>query len=286
LVPQLSSKNDPWHPPITHLHLCIEMAKCVQNRSNTREQLEEENEKLRALTTHLQSAREDERNSMAREIHDGVAQSLTRLKFELAWLHATLAAEPEPIRRKVESISSEVDAIIQAARRIASELRPPLLDDFGLTAAIEWQLEELAKKTGIRVEFRSDLGGCTIEEARSIGMFRILEEALKNAVRHSKPKTIKVSLLQGEESLELRVTGTGTGARKRDVANEMSLGLLEMHERVLALGGALEVAGVSAGATNIAATIPLRVNTYEEHKEAITNHIWNSARPGQEGADQ
>jgi two-component system sensor histidine kinase UhpB len=262
------------------------MAKCIQNRSTTREQLEEETEKLRALTAHLQSAREHERNSMAREIHDGVAQSLTRLKFELAWLHATLAAEPDPIRRKVESISSEVDAIIQAVRRIASELRPPLLDDFGLTAAIEWQLEELAKETGIRVEFRSDLGGCNIGEDRSIGMFRILQEALTYATRHSKPKIIRVSLLQREESLELRVTDTGTGIRKSDVTTEMSLGLLEMHERALALGGALKGAGVSSGCTDIAATIPLRVNTYEEHKEAITNHIWNSARPGQEGADQ
>lgn len=248
--------------------------------------MEEETEKLRALTAHLQSAREHERNSMAREIHDGVAQSLTRLKFELAWLHATLAAEPDPIRRKVESISSEVDAIIQAVRRIASELRPPLLDDFGLTAAIEWQLEELAKETGIRVEFRSDLGGSNIGEDRSIGMFRILQEALTYAARHSKPKTIRVSLLQREESLELRVTDTGTGIRKSDVTNEMSLGLLEMHERARALGGALKVAGVSPGCTDIAATIPLRGNTYEEHKEAITNHIWNSARPGQEGADQ
>src|SRR5437763_2133839 len=142
-------------------------------------------DQLRALTGYLQSVREEERSRIAREIHDELGQVLTALKMDLAWLQARLAriCQEEgipPLLKKAEAMSDLLDTTVQEVRRIATELRPGILDNFGLAAAIEWQAQDFQTHSGIRCLVATDLEDLELDGDRSTAAFRILQEALTN----------------------------------------------------------------------------------------------------------
>jgi PAS domain S-box-containing protein len=144
---------------------------------------------LRALTFRLQNQQEEERRRIARKIHDELGQVLTVLKIDVAWLLTRLGKADVTCLQRLQDMTRLLDTLVTSVRRISTELRPDILDDLGLTAAIEWQLQEVCKRTGIAYEFTTPADDLALEQAQATAMFRILQEALTNVVRQRRAKS-------------------------------------------------------------------------------------------------
>jgi PAS domain S-box-containing protein len=224
-------------------------------------------EQLRALAAHATKAREGERTSIAREIHDELGQALTALKMDLAWLdkHMKKWFESQTDSSSVEAGFHErtrgmitlTEDTIHTVRRIATQLRPALLDDLGLEAAAEWQVKDFAERTGLVCDFKSDIGDFDLDPALATAGFRILQEALTNVARHAEATRVKVRLDVREDDLHLEVRDDGRGIRPYELINARSLGLLGMRERALALGGKVEIKRAKPRGTSMVARLPL-----------------------------
>jgi signal transduction histidine kinase len=212
-------------------------------------------DQLRALNERMDAAREDERTGIAREIHDQLGQSLTALKLDIAWL-ARRSDDGEAVREKLAEMSKTSDEILQSVRRISTELRPGVLDDLGLEAAIEWQAEDFQKRTGTRVEVRARLGDVRLERHLATTAFRIFQEALTNVTRHADATRVDIDLHldKGQLVLEIGDDGVGLPANLRGG----SLGLLGMRERARRLGGDCVVSRREPRGTMVTLRLPLR----------------------------
>jgi PAS domain S-box-containing protein len=213
-------------------------------------------EQLRVLAAHLQSIREEERTRIAREIHDELGQLLTGLKLDLAWLATRLPMAQEYMREKIRTMSGLVDDTIKSVRRIATELRPGILDDLGLTAAIEWQAQEFQTRTGIHCEFLAEQSNGVDDPERRTALFRILQETLTNVARHAHATQVVVSLQVDDNRCELRVEDNGRGITDAEIFNRKSLGLLGIQERARLLGGDVHIIGRPGTGTTISVWIP------------------------------
>jgi PAS domain S-box-containing protein len=229
----------------------------MTDRKRAEEELESSREQLRNLAAHLQSAREEERRLIAREIHDELGQSLTALKMDLFWLDKRMPIDQKPLLKKTKSMSKLIDKTVRRIKKISAELRPGLLDYLGLPAAVEWEGEEFQNRTGIKCEVNLDSEDIILDQDRSTALFRIFQEALTNAARHSNATRVKVSLKEKAGKLELRVRDNGKGITEKQISNPKSFGLIGMRERAQFLGGDVEIRGVQDKATTIIATIPL-----------------------------
>lgn len=224
-----------------------------------RRQLEEQ---LVALSAHVESAREEERTGIAREIHDELGQALTALKLELAWIGRRVTAAGDLPRaallQKLSDTSKMVDEIIGQVRRISSELRPGVLDDLGLVAALEWQGQEFERRTGLICVVQSEVADDEhFDRALSTAMFRAFQEALTNVARHGEATHVDVWLGRDDGSLELRVTDDGIGITPEAIGSSESLGLLGIRERARRLGGSATVSCSPSGGTVVAVRVPL-----------------------------
>jgi signal transduction histidine kinase len=229
----------------------------VAERLLTEERLRESEEKLRALAARLQSVREEEQIRIAREIHDGLGQALTGLKMDLTWLAGKLPAEQKPLTNKIESMFQLIDDTIHSVRKIASGLRPEVLDEAGLAAAIGWQAKDFQLRTGIRckVDLPPDSDG--LDRGRSTALFRIFQEVLTNVARHASATRVDVFMQRDADMLTLEVRDNGKGITPAEILNPKSLGLLGMRERVLPFGGRIEINGVRGKGTQVTVSIPL-----------------------------
>jgi signal transduction histidine kinase len=213
-------------------------------------------EQLRALSAHLQSVREEERALIAREIHDELGQELTGLKMDLSWVIKRLPDDQKLLIRKTESMSKLVDNTIQSVRRISTKLRPGVLDDLGLTAAIDWQAEDFQNRTGISCEFHSNLREVDLDQDRSTTVFRILQETLTNVARHASATHVNIFLKEETNSLALVVEDNGRGITEGEASDPKSLGLLGMRERALVFGGEVQIRGTPGRGTTVTLKIP------------------------------
>ncbi len=226
-----------------------------------RSQMEEQ---LRELSAHVELVREDERTGIAREIHDQLGQALTALKLDLAWLTRRLARITDEssgsemtLLDKLQAMSDMTDGIIDQVRRISAELRPGVLDDLGLLAALEWQGDEFEKRTGVTCAIASNLGDAPVDRALATAIFRIFQEALTNITRHAKASHVAVRLDRRGDRLHLEVDDDGTGISPDAAQDPRSLGLLGMRERARRLGGAAEVRPGREGGTTVHVEVPL-----------------------------
>ena len=218
------------------------------------ERLRESEDKLRRLAAHLISVREEERAHIAREIHDELGQVLTGLKMEVTWLAKRL--KDKPLIEKTDSMCALIDSSVQTVRKIATGLRPEMLDDMGLIAAVAWQAKEFQKRTGIRcraklpaeVKFDIDI---------STTMFRIFQEILTNVARHSRATRVDIELTLSAEQIGLEVSDNGVGIQDNELHARKSLGLLGMQERALLFGGDVRIHGSPGHGTRVSVTIPL-----------------------------
>jgi PAS domain S-box-containing protein len=239
----------------------IAMATDVTERKQAEEQLRASREQLRALSARLLSAREEERKRIAREIHDELGQALTGLIIELSWVEDKLAALPDagrarPLLEKVASMLRLADSTVESVRRIAAELRPGLLDDFGLVAAIEWHAQEFEQRTGVSCQVSSELGEAVLSTEQSTALFRIAQEALTNVARHAAATAARVRLFREGEQVVLRVEDDGRGIGAETSSPSGSLGVVGMHERAALLGGTVQITGSPGGGTTVEARVP------------------------------
>jgi PAS domain S-box-containing protein len=229
----------------------------VTEQKHTKQVLEGSKERLRALSARLQTVREEERASIAREIHDNLGQLLTGLKMDLSWFLRNPQPDTKTMNEKVKAMGQLVDQTVQTVRRISTELRPRILDDFGLLAALEWQAEEFSKKTGIPCLFRSPIRKIDLEPDRSIAVFRIFQETLTNVARHAEATKVEASLKKNAKGLVLTVRDNGRGISGEEVSNHQSLGLVGMRERALIFGGTVEFQGKNGKGTTVVLSLPI-----------------------------
>jgi PAS domain S-box-containing protein len=229
----------------------------VTDRTLAAAQLEESRAELRALAARLQAIREEERTRIAREIHDELGQALTGLKLDLAWLGSKRPRGNSGEFRVVDqSITSRIDETMQVVRRIASELRPSVLDQLGLEAAIEYLVQEASQRTGMTVNLQAEEFPRLPDEVASHA-FRIIQEALTNVTRHSQATRVNVSVRLVGGVLILGVADNGVGFAPDSLSGLRSLGLVGMRERALACGGTLFIQGKPGEGTAITVTIPV-----------------------------
>ncbi|OGS98419.1 MAG: hypothetical protein A3F73_09545 [Gallionellales bacterium RIFCSPLOWO2_12_FULL_59_22] len=224
---------------------------------------------LRDLSAHLQDMREEEKARIAREIHDDLGGTLTAIKMEIYWLARELPAGKEsgPLYERIGSMSQLLDNAVGVTRRVITELRPTILDDLGLLAAIEWQAAQFYKRTGIecRVSCIEDKGN--LDKQRSIALFRIFQEALTNIARHSAASRVKVEFRHGDEEVVLSVSDNGCGMPGGQVVAPDSHGIRGMFERVGQLDGSIGFDNLPDGGFNVTVVLPLSAN-HQKGKQA------------------
>ena len=227
----------------------------LAERALTEQRLRSSEENLRALAAHLQSVREEERIHIAREIHDELGQALTGLKFDINAMAKGGTADDSAVADKKQHLCQQIDRIINSVRRIASGLRPEVLDEIGLAAAIEWQAREFQRRTGIRCVVEVSPGFSDPDKERSTALFRIFQELLTNVARHAGATRVSVQL-DDDENLALKVEDNGRGIQEQEIESPRSLGFLGLRERVLAFGGAIDVKGQEGKGTTVSVSIP------------------------------
>lgn len=238
------------------VHRALREAEERTERKRAQEQLRESHEQLRALSVYLQYVREEERTRIAREVHDELGQALTGLKFELSIIPSELPKAPKALIARVTSLCARIDAIIQTVRRISTELRPGILDDLGLVAAIEWQANEFQARTGIACAVSASVEEPALSDEAKTALFRIYQETLTNVLRHARAKRVEVALARVNGRLRLQVKDDGKGIPADEVTSARSLGLLGMRERAALLGGEFQITGEPNEGTVVTVTIP------------------------------
>lgn len=228
----------------------------VTDRFVANEQVRISRQQLRALARRLQRVREEERTSIAREIHDELGQALTGLKLDIAWMRGRLPRDNE-LKRQCASILQRIDQSLSAVRRIATELRPSVLDQLGLSAALEWQGQEFASRSGIEVVTQLAADGDTLPDDLSSSAFRIAQESLTNVARHAKATRVTITLRQTPELLTLEVSDNGIGFRPERLEGTASLGVLGMRERAMACGGEFSITCERGRGTTVLLSVPL-----------------------------
>jgi signal transduction histidine kinase len=228
----------------------------VTDRHRATEQVRISAEQLRALASRLQKVREEERTEVAREIHDELGQALTGLKLDISWMKSRLPRDHE-MMSQCTSIIQRIDQTLNAVRRIATELRPSILDQLGLAAALEWQGQEFRARTGIEVTTEILTDDTVIPDDLGSSAFRILQESLTNVLRHSEATRVKIRLERTPCWLTLEVTDNGVGAPAMCLDGTKSLGVVGMRERALACGGEFGITGTPGVGTTVLLRVPL-----------------------------
>lgn len=229
----------------------------IAGRQGMEEEFHRSSEQLRELSARLQSVREEERTRLARTLHDELGQILTGLKMDVAWLQRHLVKQQPALLEKTQAMAGLIDTAIQTVRRISTELRPGMLDDLGLGATIEWQLQEFQVRTGIKTKFISALEETTLDTDGATTVFRIFQEILTNILRHAQATQIEVSLQESGAFLILQVQDNGRGITEREITSPKSIGLLGMRERARLQAGEVHFYGRPGQGTTVTVQLPL-----------------------------
>ena len=238
----------------------------VTERKQAEEQVQHSLEQLRTLAARLQSVREEERTRIAREIHDELGQALTGLKMDLSWMEKRVAPTSDVVLHgllspKMQAMTQLIDATIHTVRRIATELRPGVLDNLGLLAALEWQAQDFQNRADIPCHLKTTLEEIDIAQEGATAVFRIFQEILTNVVRHAHATRVDVCIAKDDGNLIIEVRDDGRGISESETTVETSIGLLGMRERALLLGGEVTIEGAPQGGTTVTVRMPVARET-------------------------
>jgi signal transduction histidine kinase len=233
----------------------------ISEQKQIEERLRETEGELRALTARLQSISESERQRIAREIHDELGQLLTGIKFDLSWIENRIekldnAPAVNPILDRVVEANELADESIKAVQRIASDLRPGVLDSLGLISALKYEAGRFRDRTGIGFELRVNDESAPVPINVSVAAFRIFQEALTNVARHANATRIEIDLNVNEDHLDLEICDNGRGIDSKRLNNRTSIGLLGMKERAMAHGGEVSIEPRRQGGTRVKLALP------------------------------
>jgi PAS domain S-box-containing protein len=232
------------------------------------EELKESRERLRNLTKHLQKIREQERAFLSRELHDELGQSLTGMKMDIRWVERRLPEDSALILERLHSIIVLIDDAILSVQRISMALRPPALDDFGLSEAIKLALTNFEKKTHLTCKFISTPQRIVLNKEISTEIFRIFQEAFTNITRHAGAINVTILLQNTGDKLIMEVRDDGRGITKKEIMDHTSIGLTGMRERAYAMEGNLTIVGIRGKGTILTLNVPLNEGK-EKHTETI-----------------
>lgn len=234
----------------------------VTERKHVEARIRESREQLRALASRLETVREEERSQLSREIHDELGQLMTGLKMDLAWIRKRVVEcgeqVPEHMMGRIQQMNALLDDSIQTVRKIAGQLRPALLDELGLVAAMEWQAKEWQARTGIPCHADILTDDPQIPKEKAIELFRIFQELLTNVARHSGATEVTVVLNRVDYEVLLEVSDNGRGIRISEINRPVSLGILGMEERAARMGGSIVFRGEPGRGTTVHVTIPIQ----------------------------
>jgi two-component system sensor histidine kinase UhpB len=242
----------------------------ISRRKQAERDLLESREQLRELLSYSQTVREEERTRIARELHDELGQMLTGVKLDATWLATRLSGERPDVTKKVASMSRLIDETLDAMRRVAADLRPMMLDDLGLTAALEWLVEDFGERTGINIRLEMDMEETPYRpqdeeglDARvSTAAFRIVQECLTNVARHAQTEQAAVSLECRDSKLLIMVSDNGKGMDLANGKGCKSLGIIGMRERAHSLRGDFHLFSTPGGGTTVLAIIPVKLDDF------------------------
>lgn len=229
----------------------------IRERKKADELLQKSYNDIRQLASNLQTIREDERTTIAREIHDELGQQLTGLKMDIYWLSRKIKTTDDEIAGKLKESIQLINETVASVRKIATDLRPSILDDLGLVAALEWQGEEFEKRSGTRVLFINEAGDVTLKPDAISAIFRIYQELLTNVARHANASLVKVLLQKSGNSAFFYFTDNGDGFDPDSITQKKTLGLLGIKERTLLLGGTYEFKSKPGEGSETIISIPL-----------------------------
>jgi signal transduction histidine kinase len=219
------------------------------------EKLKSALEQLHQLTQYTEKAREEERKAISRELHDDLGQALTAVKIDLGIIRQNVS-ESEVVA-KINKVSALIGDTIKTVQRLTSQLRPEILDDLGLEAAIEWYTQEFSQRTGVEVLLNMD-SGLAIAPDISLTLFRIMQESLTNIARHSKATKVEITLKSAGESINFRISDNGVGITENGLKSKKSFGLIGMKERADSLGGTFDIYCENGFGTIIKLVFPLK----------------------------
>jgi signal transduction histidine kinase len=225
--------------------------------ANSEDKIKTYNEQLRLLTANLQNIREEERQRIGREIHDELGQLLTVLKMDIAQVKKN-KGDDKRIDESVNGILKQIDQCILLSRRISSDLRPTIIDDLGLIAALEWQAEEFGKRANIRSVFKTDINELNLPPDYTIAIFRIFQESLTNIARHADATAVTSSLYIYKGKLVLNIADNGRGFDTATIGSKKTLGLVGIKERILLMNGSYDINSSPGMGTEIIVVIPVR----------------------------
>ncbi len=229
----------------------------ITERVQMENELKRSRQQLRELALHLQMVREQERTKIAREIHDELGQDLTALQLDLHGMKKKIPDDIPELREKADAMLRLIDITNRSVQRISTYLRPALLDDLGLSAAIEWQLDEFAGRTAIKCELKIEADEETLEDELATAIFRIFQETLTNIARHAGATHAWVSLLRQNGYLVLEVRDNGRGITREQVENSRSFGVMGMRERIHPWGGEVVFLGEPGKGTTVRVSVKL-----------------------------
>lgn len=243
----------------------ISMGIDVTEREKSKLELQKSEQKLRALASHLQSVREEERATIARELHDELGQILTSIKMNLLMMSKQVLQEDESFDKSVfeneiNSMNEMIEHSVRRLKKLISELRPEVLDNLGLIPAVEWLIEQFITRSGVKVIYKPEIKNLNLSKQKQLNIYRIIQESLTNALRHSKATEINLRITETENNLQISIQDNGQGFNIDSLDPIHSIGITGMKERALSFGAELKIQSTSGNGTTVLLIVPLNNN--------------------------
>ncbi len=234
------------------------IARNITERKKTEAELKSSLEQLHQLSQHVEKVRENERVAISRELHDDLGQALTAVKIDLGLIRQRVS-DPDALVR-INKVSALVSDTIKTVQRLTAQLRPQILEDLGLEAAIEWHTKEFTERFGVKISLDLNLDSeLYISPDASLTVFRIMQESLTNIARHSRATNVDIRLSKTSDEIHFSITDNGVGITEKEINSKQSFGLIGMKERAASLGGTLEISNLEENGTEIRMVFPIKL---------------------------